>query len=346
VTTPRRLAFAASLTALAFSLAAAPPKESQKPAPAASKTDRTLEEGRRFTQLLYRDQLLEISERLSPATRNLVESPARLKLLRDTWLKRLGRETKVLDEKTDSLAGVRRYLRIATFETGKEPMEVVWNFDAKDQITALGVRPQSKEAPAPHADEPPKIALRLPFDGEWTCWWGGRTVWTNFHAATAEQRFAADFFVVKEGRTFSGTGEKNEDYYAFGKNVLAPAAGTVVAVEGSRPDAVPGTIDRDAAPEGNFVVLDLGQNVWAFFLHLKSGSIAVKPGQKVKPGDVLAQVGSSGRGAEPSLHIHLQDTAEAGKGNGWPLGFSGVVRIGTPAASAEPVRGERLAPRP
>ncbi len=347
MTTPRRLALAALLAPLSFALAAAPPKESPKPEPpAASKADRTLEEGRRLTQALYRDELLEILKRLSPATRALVEGPSRLKLMRDTWLKRIGRETKVLDEKTDGLAGVRRYLRTATFETSKKPMEVVWNFDQNDQISALGVRPRAIEAPAPHADEPPKVTLRLPFDGEWTVWWGGRTVWTNFHAVNADQRFAADFFVVKDGRTFSGTGMRNEDFHAFGKSVLAPAAGTVVAVEGSRPDAVPRTFDPEATPEGNFVVLDLGQNVRAFFLHLKSGSLAVKPGQKVKAGDVLAQAGNSGHGGEPCLHVHLQDAAEAGKGNGWPLVFSGVLLNGTPAASAEPVRGERLAPLP
>jgi murein DD-endopeptidase MepM/ murein hydrolase activator NlpD len=347
VTTPRRFALAALFAPLAFALAAAPPKESPKPVPQpASKADSTLEQGRRLTQLLYRDQLLEIMQRLSPATRSLVESPSRLKLMRDTWLKKIGRETKVLDEKTDGLAGVRRYLRTATFEASKTPMEVIWNFDRNGEISALGVRPEAKEAPAPHADEPPKVTLRLPFDGEWTVWWGGRTVWTNFHAVNADQRFAADFFIVKDGRTFAGEGTKNEDFHAFGKNVLAPAAGTVVAVEGGRPDAVPGTINREAEPEGNYVVLDLGQNVWAFFLHLKSGSVVAKPGQKVKAGDALAQVGSSGRGAEPSLHIHLQDAAEAGKGNGWPLVFSGVLRNGTPAASAEPVRGERFSPRP
>lgn len=347
VTTPRQFTVVATLVSLSLAALAVPPKESPKPAPpAASKTDATLEEGRSLTQALYRNRLREISDRLSPATRGLVESPARLQLLRDTWLKKTGRETKVLDEKTDNLAGSRRYLRIATFETAKTPMEVVWNFDRNDQISALGVRPRAVEAPSPHADEPPKVALRLPFDGEWTVWWGGRTVWTNPHAVNADQRFAADFFIVRDGRTFSGSGTKNEDFHAYGKSVLAPAAGTVVSVEGTRPDAVPGSINREARPEGNFVILDLGQSVSAFFLHLKNGSIAVKPGQKVKAGDVLAQVGSSGRGAEPTLHIHLQDAPEAGKGNGWPLVFAGVLRNGTPVASAEPVRGERFTQRP
>jgi len=349
VTTPRRLALAGLLVPvpLALALAAAPPKESLRPAPPAeTASDATLAEGRRLTQALYRGELAEIWKRLSPAARSLAEAPSRLELLRTSWQKAFGRETKVLDEKTDSLAGSRRYLRIATFDKAKTPVEIPWNFDRNNEITALGLRPRAVEAAAPHANEPPKVSLRLPFDGEWTVRWGGRTVWTNFHAVNADQRFAADFFIVKDGRTFAGSGTKNEEFFAFGKNVLAPASGTVVAVEGGRPDSVPGRFDRDAEPQGNFVVLDLGSNVWAFFLHLKSGSLVVKPGQKVRAGDVVAQVGNSGRGLEPSLHLHLQDASGPEKGNGWPLVFSNVLRNGTSVPSAEPIRGERFAPRP
>lgn len=347
MTTPRRLALAVLFAPLPLALAAAPPKESPRPVPpAATASDATLAEGRRLTQALYRGELAEIWKRLSPAARSLVEAPSRLELLRTSWRDAFGKETKILDEKTDSLAGSRRYLRIATFDKAKTPVEVPWNFDRNNEITALGLRLRAVEAAAPHVDEPPKVSLRLPFDGEWTVRWGGRTLWTNFHAVNADQRFAADFFIVKDGRTFAGSGTKNEEFFAFGKNVLAPASGTVVAVEGGRPDGVPGKFERDAKPEGNFVVLDLGQDVWAFFLHLKSGSLVVKPGQKVKAGDVLAQVGSSGRGLEPTLHLHLQDASEVGKGNGWPLVFQNVLRNGASVPSAEPVRGERFAPRP
>lgn len=347
VTTPRCFVPALFLAFLPLALLAAPPKESLRPtAPVATASDATLAEGRRLTQELYRGELAEIWKRLSPAARHLAEGPSRLELLRTFWQKEFGKETKVLDEKTDTLAGSRRYLRIATFDKAKTPVAVPWNFDRNNEITALGPRLQPVEAATPHENEPPKVSLRLPFDGEWTVWWGGRTVWTNFHAVNANQRFAADFFIVKDGRTSAGSGTKNEEYFAFGKNVLAPASGTVVAVEGGRPDGVPGQLDREATPEGNYVILDLGSNVWAFFLHLKSGSPVVKPGQKVKAGDVLAQVGSSGRGLEPSLHVHLQDAPEPEKGNGWPLVFSNVLRNGTAVPSAEPVRGERFAPRP
>jgi len=192
VTTPRIPALAALLVPFSIALAAAPPKESARPAsPAATGADATLTEGRNLTQALYRGELAEIWKRLSPAARSLVEAPSRLELLRTSWQDRFGKETKILDEKTDSLAGTRRYLRIATFSKAKTPVEIPWNFDRNNEITTLGIRPQPVPGAAPHENEPPKVALRLPFDGEWTVWWGGRTVWTNFHAINADQRFAA-----------------------------------------------------------------------------------------------------------------------------------------------------------
>jgi murein DD-endopeptidase MepM/ murein hydrolase activator NlpD len=289
--------------------------------------------------------MAEIWSRLSPALRALAGSPTRLEQLRAGWLNQYGHETKVLEERTDSLAGVRRYLRVAKFSNASGPIEIPWSFDEKNQIITLGLGRLVGEALDANAGREAPVSLRLPFDGEWTVWWGGRTIWENFHAASTDRRFAADFFIVKDGRTHAGEGTRNEDYFAFGKEVLAPAAGTVVSVHDGQPDNAPGRVDPHAEPDGNVVVLDLDNRVYAFFAHLQNGSIAVKAGQRVKTGELLAKAGNSGRSTQPCLHVHLQDAAESGKGSGWRLVFHGVVVNGAPAATAEPVRGQRLAPR-
>lgn len=344
MTKRRSLALVAALALL--SLAAANGSVPKAPPAAAAADPVTLAEGRGLTKALYAGELAGIWSRLSPALRSLAGSESQLAQRAAGWLETYGREKKVLEERTDSLAGSRRYLRVATFEKEAAAVEVPWNFDKKGRITTIGLRPRAKEAPAPNGDKETPVSLRLPFDGEWTVWWGGRTVWENFHAASPDRRFAADFFVIRNGTTHSGDGTKNEDYFAFGQNVLAPAAGTVVAAEDGRPDAPPGVVDPQADADGNFVVLDLGNRVWVFLAHLQKGSLAVKVGQKVKAGGLLARSGHSGRGVEPSLHVHLQDAAEAGKGSGWPLVFSNVVVNGASAPRAEPVRGQRIAPRP
>lgn len=46
--------------------------------------------------------------------------------------------------------------------------------------------------------------------------------------------------------------------------------------------------------DGNHVVLDLGGGRYAFYAHLRKGSVAVHPGDRVRRGQVLAKVGNTG----------------------------------------------------
>ena len=57
---------------------------------------------------------------------------------------------------------------------------------------------------------------------------------------------------------------------------------------------------------GNGLVVALASGLEAQYCHLKQGSIAVRPGQTVKAGDVLGMVGASGNAAFPHVHITLR----------------------------------------
>ncbi len=309
-----------------------------------AKPDPTVEEGRKLTSLLLRGEVAEILKRFSPGLRERAMTGGQVVSLIDSWRQQYGKELKVLSEKADALAGTRRYLRTATFEKTEGPVEVAWAFNAKDEVTSVSMRPQQVAAPTDKSAYKTKTPLRLPFEGAWTVWWGGPTVWQNVHATTVEQRFAVDFFVVKDGRTFSGDGSKNEDYHAWGRPVLAPAAGTVVAAQDGRKDGRPGYVDAAAEAPGNYVVLDHGNGEYSFFLHLQNGSVAVKPGAKVKAGEPLAKAGSSGRTPEPVLHAHLQDTSDLAKGAGLPATYHHYLADGKPVGSGQPVRGQQVTP--
>jgi hypothetical protein len=137
------------------------------------------------------------------------------------------------------------------------------------------------------------------------------------------QRFAIDWVkVADDNKTFKGDQLKNESYYAEGLDALAVANGTVVAVKDSIPENVPG-INSRAVPitletvGGNHVIIDIGGGNYAFYAHLKPGSIRVKKGQQVKRGDVVGLVGNTGNSTEPHLHFHISD------GNS-PLGSEGL----------------------
>lgn len=55
------------------------------------------------------------------------------------------------------------------------------------------------------------------------------------------------------------------------------------------------------------MILDLGQNRYAFYGHLVPGSVRVKVGDRVKPGDVVGKLGNSGNSTGPHLHFHISD---------------------------------------
>ena len=60
------------------------------------------------------------------------------------------------------------------------------------------------------------------------------------------------------------------------------------------------TFINDLYYSGKSVVLDHGQGIYTMFFHLSK--ILVKPGQRVKKGDVIALVGSTGRSTGAHLH--------------------------------------------
>jgi len=60
---------------------------------------------------------------------------------------------------------------------------------------------------------------------------------------------------------------------------------------------------------------------YVLYAHLRPGSIRVKPGDQVRRGDVIAEVGNSGQSDAPHLHFHLSDTPVSLAGEGLPFVF-------------------------
>jgi murein DD-endopeptidase MepM/ murein hydrolase activator NlpD len=62
----------------------------------------------------------------------------------------------------------------------------------------------------------------------------------------------------------------------------------------------------------NFVAIRQNDGLVALYFHLRQGSVAVIPGQTVRCGQKLGQVGSSGQSAGPHLHFELQSLKASG----------------------------------
>jgi murein DD-endopeptidase MepM/ murein hydrolase activator NlpD len=151
--------------------------------------------------------------------------------------------------------------------------------------------------------------LSLPFKGRWVVFWGGDTLEVNHHHDVPAQKFAFDILGMDEsGKTHSGDGFRNEEYFCFGREILAPADGVVVeAIDGVR-DNQPGSMNPYCLV-GNCVVIQHRTNEFSVLAHFQRGSVAVKAGGTVKRGQLLGKCGNSGNSSEPHLHYHLQNSA-------------------------------------
>ena len=184
--------------------------------------------------------------------------------------------------------------------------------------------------------------LKLPFKGEWTVFWGGDTKELNYHLIDEAQKNAFDLVIRDEkGNSFKTDGLNNEDYYAFGKELIAPCDGEVVLVVDGVKDNKPGEMNPIYVP-GNTVIMNTENNEYLFFAHFKQHSIKVKQGQKVKQGDLLGLCGNSGNSSEPHLHFHIQNVEDINIATGVKCYFDEILVNGELKTDYSPIKYEKI----
>ena len=124
------------------------------------------------------------------------------------------------------------------------------------------------------------------------------------------QRYAIDFNVLDaEGRLASSDGTLEGDP-SFGQPILAVADATVVEAVDQYPDQDPNNPTPVTGDEvnGNHVLLDLGDGAYAFYAHLRSGSVDVQAGDTVTQAQVIGELGNSGNSTGAHLHFQVVDS--------------------------------------
>jgi hypothetical protein len=138
------------------------------------------------------------------------------------------------------------------------------------------------------------------------------------------QRYAADFVRVIDEQTFAGDPAQNESYFLFGADVVAVGSGVVVDARDGIPENVPTQplppFDVERAT-GNFVVEALGDNQFALYAHLQTGSVRVQPGDRVRRGQIIGRAGNTGNSSQPHLHFHVMAGPAPLASDGLPFVF-------------------------
>ena len=123
------------------------------------------------------------------------------------------------------------------------------------------------------------------------------------------QRFAIDFFRLDDQfRAWVGDRAKLDSYLSYGQPILAADDGVVVDALDGLPDQTPPLpppippIDQTV---GNNVIVRIAPGVYILYGHLQPGSVRVSKGQRVRRGQELGRIGTSGNSTTPHLHFQI-----------------------------------------
>lgn len=146
-------------------------------------------------------------------------------------------------------------------------------------------------------------------------------------------RFAIDFVRLDgDGKLYLGNSDSTANYYSYNQDILAVADGIIVSLRNDfkEMETMAGHtvhIAKDAS--GNYIALQIGKDLYAFYEHLKPRSILFNVGDKVKKGSVIAKVGFTGDASEPHLHFHVADKNSLLGAEGLPFLFNEFSYEGT-----------------
>lgn len=182
-------------------------------------------------------------------------------------------------------------------------------------------------------DRRPPVVLGAPLKGDGFVAFNGcctslghtRTALAVEGRQRVAERYAIDFMQAdRDGTLWTGDGTRNEDYFVYDEPIHNVRRGRVVATSDGQPDT-PALTRTNATSTpglaaGNHVIVDIG-GLYVLYAHIKPGTVAVKPGDRVRKGQVIGRVGSSGNSDAPHLHIHVTNRPSPLAADGRPYVF-------------------------
>jgi hypothetical protein len=192
---------------------------------------------------------------------------------------------------------------------------------------------------------PMPVDLAYPFHGRWVARNSPADRVPSHGTTLFATTFAIDFVPVDDaGRSARVTirslflPEPPVRFVGFGRPVLAPVAGVVLAAFDGEPDhaayrGLPSlgyalTQRHRAAAgwpglAGNHVLVETAHGVVVAVCHLQRASVRVQVGRRVDLGEVLGGCGNSGNSTEPHVHLQAMDRADVLEASAVPITFGG-----------------------
>lgn len=239
-----------------------------------------------------------------------------------------GVETYNLEMSTNLNKNIKQYIWLDS----KREKVISVSFDEDNIIHGLSLAPFVSY---PESDRQyTQNTYIMPIKEEWFVFWGGTNQFINYHYVYDDQRYAYDLIIIKDGQSYKDSINKNENYYAFNKEIVAPTDGKVVKVLDGIEDNVPGEMSPNQ-PEGNCVIIEHKNNEYSMLAHLKQNSILVKVGEIVQKGQVIGLCGNSGNSSEAHLHFQVMNSLDYLNGKSIRIRFEG---------DHEPIQGDFINP--
>lgn len=191
-----------------------------------------------------------------------------------------------------------------------------------------------------------EVVVSLPFAGRWLAKNSPARQVPSHGTDLWGERYAIDFIGVDDSHRTGGrrdwrtalSTEPAERFFAFGRAVLAPGDGTVVAAHDGEADhaarrsqlaLVPYALGQAGrvregvnAIAGNHLIIALRERaVFVALVHLRAGSLRVAVGDQVSAGQQIAECGNSGNSTQPHVHMQLMDSPDLSVATGVPMAF-------------------------
>lgn len=191
-----------------------------------------------------------------------------------------------------------------------------------------------------------KNSYVFPLRGSWFTAAGPSLI--SHHRWGSIQEFAFDFIKIgKDQLTYKSNGENLTDYYAYGQPIYAIGDGVVVSTMDEISESSD-NVKKSSETEseylervksyqeelmrkgfkyifGNHIVIRHENNEHSSYFHLKHGSVAVKKGDRIKQGQLIAELGHSGNSTEPHLHFHISNGENIAYSRSLPVEFDNII---------------------